>query len=162
MLFTVFNTHMKSHFGDDDGGGAGKVKNDKRRRQQAEVMQSIISKRMQKNARYAVVGDMNDPPDAAPLNALKTMDDQAMFDALKNPTEVGAMKSETNPADNPATTAWTHRFKASGKPPEHHLFDHIWLSPKLALKHQGSFIGRRKNLGGDGSDHDPAWVEIDL
>lgn len=162
VLFTVYNTHLKSHFGDDDDGGQGKKRNDKRRRQQAEAMQRIIGKRMGKNARYAVVGDMNDPPNATPLKALKKIDDQPMFNALKSPTEIGAMKDETDPADNPTTTAWTHRFKASGQPPEHHLFDHIWLSPKLALKHHGSFIGRRRNLGGDGTDHDPAWVELDL
>jgi len=162
ILFTVYNTHLKSHFGDDDDGGNGKKKNDTRRRQQAEVMQTIIGQRMQKNARYAVVGDMNDPPNAGPLKALKKIDGQNMFNSLTNPTEIGTMKDETNPADNPTTTAWTHRFKASGQPPEHHLFDHIWLSPRLADKHLGSFIGRRQNLGGDGSDHDPAWVELNL
>ena len=162
VLFTVYNTHLKSHFGDDDNGGAGKVKNDERRRKQAEVMRTIIGQRMNKNARYAVVGDMNDPPDADPLKPLKKIDNQNMVDSLTSPTEIGSMKDETNPAHNPTTTAWTHRFKASGQPPAHHLFDHIWLSPKLGDKLQGSFIGRRKNLGGDGSDHDPAWVEIDL
>jgi exonuclease III len=162
VLFTLYNTHLKSHFGDDDNGGAGKAKNDERRQKQAEVMQTIIGQRMQKNARYAVVGDMNDPPDAVPLKPLKKIDDQAMVNALTNPTEIGSMKDETNPAHNPTTTAWTHRFKASGQPPEHHLFDHIWLSPTLANKLQDSFIGRRKNLGGNGSDHDPAWVKLNI
>lgn len=162
VLFTLYNTHLKSHFGDDDGGGQGKVKNDERRRQQADVMQQIIGKRMKKTSRYAVVGDMNDPPNSDPLKSLRKIDGQNMFNALTNPTEVGQMKDETNPADNPTTTAWTHRFKASGNPPHHLLFDHIWLSPKLSDKLLGSFIGRRKNLGGDGSDHDPAWVELNL
>jgi len=162
VLFTVFNTHLKSHFGDDDNNGAGKQKNDTRRRRQAEAICEIVGKRMNKNARYAIVGDMNDPPDAAPLQALHRIDGRNMVDALTNPTEIGAMRDETNPDDNPTTTAWTHRFKASGQAPEHHLFDHIWLSPKLADKFQGSFIARRKTLGGDGSDHDPAWVELNL
>ena len=162
VLFTVFNTHLKSHFGDDDNNGAGKQRNDTRRRRQAEAIRDIVTSQMNRNAKYAIVGDMNDPPDAAPLQALRQIDGQPMFDALTNPIEIGTMKDETNPSNNPTTTAWTHRFKASGQPPEHHLFDHIWLSPKLADKHHGSFIARRRNLGGDGSDHDPAWVELDL
>eukprot|EP00913_Durusdinium_trenchii_P013406 g12587.t1 len=160
VLFTLYNTHLKSHFGDDDNGGQGKVKNDIRRRRQAEMIREIVAKRMRTTSRYAIVGDMNDPPDADPLKALRKIDGQKMVDALTSPTEVGQMKDETNPADNPTTTAWTHRYKASGVPPEHLLFDHIWLSPKLADKWNGSFVGRRKNLGGDGSDHDPAWVEL--
>ena len=125
-------------------------------------VQQLIGKRMRKAGRYAVVGDMNDPPGSKPLKGLRKIDGQNMFNALTNPTQIGQMKDETNPADNPTTTAWTHRFKASGKPPHHELFDQIWLSPKLSEKSVGSFIGRRKNLGGDGSDHDPAWVELDV
>lgn len=162
VLLTLYNTHLKSHFGDDDNGGQGKIKNDQRRLRQAEVMQEIIGKRMRTTSRYAVVGDMNDPPGAPPLVPLQTIDAQTMFNALAMPTEIGQMKDETNPADNPTTAAWTHRFKPSGQPPQHELFDHIWLSPKLAGKFNGAFIGRRKNLGGDGSDHDPAWVELDV
>ena len=101
------------------------------------------------------------PPDAAPLRALKTIDEQVMLNALVTPTKIGSMTNQTNPAHNSATTAWTHRFKAAGKPPEHHLFDHIRLSPRREQHHAGSFIGRRKNPGGDGSDHDPAWVKLD-
>jgi exonuclease III len=162
VLLTLYNTHLKSHFGDDDNGGAGKAKNDLRRLKQAEVIQAIVGQRMNKNARYAIVGDMNDPPEASPVKPFQKVDGQAMVNALTNPTEVGAMKDETDPANNPTTTAWTHRFKASGKPPEHLLFDHIWLSPKLSDKLTGAFIGRRHNLGGDGSDHDPAWVELNV
>jgi exonuclease III len=69
---------------------------------------------------------------------------------------------DEKPGEEPTTTAWTHRFKPTGQPPEHHLFDHIWLSPALAPAFNGGFIGRRHNLTGDGSDHDPAWVELDI
>ena len=111
-LFTLYNTHLKSHFGDNDNGGQGKDKNDGRRRRQAEMMQEIIGRRMRTNSRFVVTGDMNDPPGATPLAALKMIDGQEMINALKNPTEIGEMKDETNPADNPTTTAWTHRFKS--------------------------------------------------
>lgn len=40
--------------------------------------------------------------------------------------------------------------------------DQVWLSPALALKKSGAFIERRSKLGGDGSDHDPSWVTLEL
>jgi predicted extracellular nuclease len=45
-LFTVYNNHLKSHFGDEDNGGQGKIDNDTRRRRQAETIQRIVGKRM--------------------------------------------------------------------------------------------------------------------
>jgi hypothetical protein len=40
--------------------------------------------------------------------------------------------------------------------------DQVWLSPALAPKQTGAFIDRRAKVGGDGSDHDPSWVTLDL
>ncbi|MBV2122066.1 MAG: endonuclease/exonuclease/phosphatase family protein [Candidatus Thiodiazotropha sp. (ex Ctena orbiculata)] len=157
-LFTLYNTHLKSHFGDDEDNG--KVKNDTRRRQQAESIQKIVADRMRTNSRYVIVGDMNDGPEDAPLSALKTIEGNDLVNALENPIETRPAKEEkTGPG--PQTTAWTHRFKKSGQPPEHRLFDQIWLSPKLAEGQGQSFIDRRTKHGGNGSDHDPAWVELD-
>jgi hypothetical protein len=42
------------------------------------------------------------------------------------------------------------------------LMDQLWLSPALAAKQTAAFIDRRTKVGGDGSDHDPAWVVLDL
>ena len=42
------------------------------------------------------------------------------------------------------------------------LMDQIWLSPSLAPKLTGAFIDRRTKVGGDGTDHDPTWVVLDL
>ena len=42
------------------------------------------------------------------------------------------------------------------------LFDQIWLSPALAVRQTAAWINRRANLTGEGSDHDPAWVEVDV
>lgn len=42
------------------------------------------------------------------------------------------------------------------------LFDQIWLSPSLARRQTSAHIDRRVRAGGDGSDHDPAWVVLDL
>jgi hypothetical protein len=47
-------------------------------------------------------------------------------------------------------------------PPATKLFDHIWLSPTLAQKQTAAFIDRRSRHSGDGSDHDPASIALDL
>ena len=160
-LFTLYNTHLKSHFGDDDNGGQGQVDNDARRLRQAESIASIVAGRMRPNSRYIVTGDMNDPPTAAPLTPMLTIEGQALVNALSNPSETRPPKAETA-GPTPTGRAWTHRFKQSGQPAEHDLFDQIWLSPALRSTLQGSFIDRRTKHGGDGSDHDPAWIQLDL
>lgn len=160
-LFTLYNNHLKSHFGDDDNNGQGKIANDDRRTRQTETVQRIVGHRMRSDARFLIAGDMNDAPDTVPMSAMLTIDGSPLVDGLSNPTEIGEMKSE-KPGEAPANTAWTHRFRPTGQAPEHKLFDQIWLSPGLAPALVAGFIRRRHNLTGDGSDHDPAWVELDL
>jgi exonuclease III len=46
--------------------------------------------------------------------------------------------------------------------PEYRLFDHIWLSQALAERFANPMIDRRTKHGGDGSDHDPAGIDLDL
>ncbi|WP_420349902.1 endonuclease/exonuclease/phosphatase family protein [Pelagibius sp.] len=158
-LFTVFNTHLKSHFVDfRDDPVAGKQKNDTRRRRQAETVRRIIEDQTRPNSRYILTGDMNDPPEAAPLAAFANSD-LGLVNALAAPTETRPPKADTPMPPGPA---WTHRFKPSGKPAEYHLYDHIWLSPSLAPRQTLAMIDRRTKHGGDGSDHDPAWIELDL
>nr|CBX31058.1 unknown protein [uncultured Desulfobacterium sp.] len=61
------------------------------------------------------------------------------------------------------TSAWTHRFNPSGPDlPEYSLFDQIWVSQALAGRFANPTIDRRTKHKGDGSDHDPAWIDIDL
>jgi endonuclease/exonuclease/phosphatase family metal-dependent hydrolase len=160
-LFTLYNNHLKSHYGDADDGGQGKVANDARRTKQAEVVAQIVSRRRRPDARFIITGDMNDPPDAAPLSPMLSIAGQPLVNGLANPVEIGEMKAE-KPGEEPGSTGWTHRFKPTGQPPEHRLYDHVWLSQTLAPALEGGFIARRHNLTGDGSDHDPAWVELDL
>jgi endonuclease/exonuclease/phosphatase family metal-dependent hydrolase len=160
-LFTLYNTHLKSHFGDNDDGGEGKKRNDARRRRQAEMVSTIIGARQQPNSRFILAGDMNDPPDSAPLKSMRTVEGRKLFDALVDPTETRPAKKEASGHD-PQSAAWTHRFKPSGQPPRHELYDHIWLSAGLRDRVGGAFIDRRSTHGGDGSDHDPAWVELSL
>jgi exonuclease III len=73
---------------------------------------------------------------------------------------------ETRPAKSddppPSTTVWTHRYKPAGKPAEYLLYDQIWLSQSLANKLQEAKIDRRTKHSGDGSDHDPAWITLEI
>ncbi len=160
-LFTLYNNHLKSHFGDKDNGGQGKLKNDTRRRQQAEMIAKIVSQRMRKNSRYIIVGDMNDPPSAPPLQSMLTIEGNQMFNALFNPLETRPAKNEAS-GPNPASTSWTYRHKESRQPATHSLYDQIWLSPRLQNAFQSATIDRRAKHGGDGSDHDPAWIVLDI
>jgi endonuclease/exonuclease/phosphatase family metal-dependent hydrolase len=160
-LFTLYNNHLKSHYGDDENGGQGRVDNDTRRRQQAEMIAEIVADRTRPNSKYVITGDMNDPPAAAPLHAMLPIEGNQLVDGLAQPQETRPAKAEAGGHD-PQSPRWTHRFKPTGQPPEHELFDQIWLSPSLAPALQGAFIDRRTKHGGDGSDHDPAWVVLDL
>jgi exonuclease III len=160
VLVTVFVNHLKSHyvpFDVDDPEAAGKRANELRQRQCAAV-EMIIAAETRPTSRYLVVGDMNDPPDSefmAPLTA------SAKLNLVSGLTDAKETKpSPGTPA--PPTTAWTERFKPTGKPAEYTLMDQIWLSPSLAPKLTGAFIERRTKVGGDGSDHDPSWVVLDL
>jgi len=158
-LFTLYNNHLKSHFGDDEDNG--REANDTRRRQQAETVRRLVAGRMRPDARYVILGDMNDGPEDAPLHPMFTIEGNHLVNALANPEETRPAKKEASGQD-PASPAWTHRFKRSGRPPEHKLFDQIWLSPRLAEGLGQAFIDRRTRHGGDGSDHDPVWVELDV
>ncbi len=162
-LLTVFNTHMKSNFVDrlehptPEQQAAEAIRNNERRARQAEVTKEIIEDETRPNSKYVLLGDMNDDPDSphlAPMldSSLK------LVDALAGVTETREAKHEDlGPQPGPR---WTSRYKPSGVPPEHRLFDQIWTSPALKTRVDQSFIDRRTRHGGDGSDHDPAWVTI--
>ncbi len=157
-LFTLYNTHLKSHFvpfGQDPVAGAAAA--NERRRQQAESAARIVSARMRPNTTFLVVGDMNDAPDAEPLAPL--LSKLPLTDGLAD-----ALEDRPAPEDTPPAPArpWTHRFKPPRKPAHYQLFDHIWLSDAAAERKAEAGINRRTRLGGDGSDHDPAWVALDL
>jgi endonuclease/exonuclease/phosphatase family metal-dependent hydrolase len=159
-LFTIFNNHLKSHFVPFTAAdpSAETTNANELRRRQCEGAAAIIAAQTRDRSRYVVLGDMNDPPDSefmAPLAASKALN---LTLGVKNP-------SETRPAPGsppPPTPAWTERFKASGKPAVYTLMDQVWLSPALAEKQTGASIDRRSKVGGDGSDHDPAWVTLNL
>ncbi len=157
-LLTLYNNHLKSHFvpfGEDQVAGA-KAANE-RRKQQAEVVARIVAERTRPDSNFAIVGDMNDPPTSDCLTPMVA--GLSLVDGLAT-----AVENPPAPKDDPPAPArpWTHRFKESGKPADYELFDHIWLSTRLSKRLVQAGINRRVHLGGDGSDHDPAWVELDL
>ncbi len=92
------------------------------------------------------------------------MDNQPLTNALETPTETRPAKAETpGQGPGPPTRAWTHRFNPPGPElPEYQLFDHIWVSQALSERFSDPTIDRRRNHGGDGSDHDPAWIDLDI
>lgn len=102
---------------------------------------------------------MNDPPDSPQLAPFAGSAELDLVDGLADPVETRPAKPDNPP---PSSKAWTHRFKESGKPAEYELFDQVWLSPSLANRQTGAFIDRRTKHSGDGSDHEPAWVVVDL
>jgi endonuclease/exonuclease/phosphatase family metal-dependent hydrolase len=157
-LITLFVHHLKSRFvpfGKDPV--TEKAANDELRRRQCVAAASIIGARTRPDTAFAVLGDMNDNPSSPSLAPLVASQDLGLVDALSDPAESQPSPDEDPP---PASTAWTERFKPSGQPAEHNLFDQIWVSPTLADRVIHSEINRRTHLLGDGSDHDAAWIAL--
>jgi endonuclease/exonuclease/phosphatase family metal-dependent hydrolase len=158
-LFTLFNNHLTSQFvafGEDPiAAPAAKAA---RRRRQSETIARIVDAELRPDSPFLIVGDMNDTPDSEALQPL-VQASLGLVDALADPQETRPAKDDT-PA--PPTKAWTHRFKESGQPANYELFDQIWLGPALQDNLSESWIDRRTKHSGDGSDHDPAWVILDL
>jgi predicted extracellular nuclease len=155
-LFTLFVNHLKSKLVIFNDPTSSEEENNRLRKRQAEAIKKVITSRLKGDENYIITGDMNDDPDAATLAAIRELE---ITNALTNPKETKPYPFQDE--ENPPTKAWTYRHRAAG---ETHFerIDHIWLSPSLAAKPFQSFIDRRQTKGGDGSDHDLAWVEIDM
>jgi endonuclease/exonuclease/phosphatase family metal-dependent hydrolase len=160
-LFKIFNNHLKSHYVDwQREKAAGERANDERRTRQAEMVAKIVKDRTRPNSSFIILGDMNDPPDSLCLEPFTKDPELNLVNALSDPQETRPAKHDEYP---PASKAWTHRYKpGSDKPTQYELYDQIWLSPKLTPKQIDAWIDRREFHQGDGSDHDPAWVTLDL
>ena len=130
-----------------------------RRKRQAEMVAEIVKKRTRPNSSFIILGDMNDPADSEYLKGFVKDSEVNLFNALTNPQETCL---DVRDPELPPDTAWTYRYKPAGQPAEYKLYDQIWLSQALSDKLVGSWVDRRTTLGGDGSDHDPAWVELKL
>lgn len=165
-LFTVYNTHMKSHFVPrTEDQAEGKKKADARRKRQAETISKIISANERQGGKFILLGDMNDPPKSEFLEPMLMVDGRPLTNALAGAIETRPPKPESpNQGPGPQSPVWTHRYDPPGPGtfPEYELYDHVWLSEGLAPALRSAHIDRRKNHGGDGSDHDPAWVVLDV
>ncbi len=164
-LLTVYNTHMKSHyvpFNEDPVAGAAAA--NERRRQQAEMTRAIINGRQTPQTPFVLLGDMNDGPGSAFLAPMLDIAGQPLVNGLTDAVETRPPKQESaNQGPGPQTPNWTHRYNPPGPAfPEYAQYDQIWLSPALAPALESAQIDRRKTHGGDGSDHDPAWVVLDI
>ncbi|MCK9606283.1 MAG: endonuclease/exonuclease/phosphatase family protein [Methylomonas sp.] len=162
-LFTFYNTHLKSHyvpFGQNQE--SGEIQANHRRRLQAETISRLIAETERPNSSFILTGDMNDPPDSEFLQSLPRVEGQDLFNALHNPTETRPAKAEKE-GPGPQTPAWTYRRNPAGpEPPTYQLIDQIWLSRALIGRFVAAHIDRRTKHGGDGSDHDPAWIELNF
>lgn len=158
-LLTLYVNHLKSKYVQARTAAERRrleADSDDTRRRQAETVAAIVARRQRPTGRALVLGDMNDAPGAAPLAAFV---EAGWTNGLAAPAERGG--TPRYGARPPTSPAWTHRFAAGGAV-EYSLFDQVWLTPALAPRQTGAGILRRRLLTGDGSDHDPAWVELDV
>ena len=166
LLFTVYNNHLKSHFVPwYEDQEEGKRKANLRRKKQAETISRILSSSETSSSHFILLGDMNDPLGSEFLEPMLSYDGGNLVNALSNAIETRPPKPETpGQGDGPQSPIWTSRYNPPGAdtPPVYELLDQIWLSPALSGKLVSAHIDRRTKHSGDGSDHDPAWIVLDL
>lgn len=88
-LFTVYSTHLESHFvrWNDPDKEAARGRANRRWQQQAEVIAQIVQTRRRPDLSYLIVGDMNDPATSAWLAPLTTSPKLRLVNALSDPRE---------------------------------------------------------------------------
>ncbi len=119
VLFKLFNNHLKSHFVEANVETVTeKQNNDLRRTRQAEVITEIVKARTRPNSAFLILGDMNDPPNSPCLKSFAEDKELKLINAISNPEETRPSKADTPP---PPNTAWTHRYKPTGKPAQYEL-----------------------------------------
>lgn len=163
VRLTCFVTHLKSHHipwePDQTDADREQARNDadQRRERQADMIARILERR-QLGRPHIVAGDMNDSPEAHTMRPLRDAP-SGLIDALTNVTEDPpyALPEE----DPPPNVRWTHRYREHGLT-SYELFDHLWLDAAHENLLEDSGIQRRRFKAADGSDHDPAWIDLSL
>lgn len=160
-LFTLFNTHLKSNFVQRNASNPEEeiAKNGERRRTQSAAIAKIIKSETRPSSSFVLLGDMNDTPDSVFLEPFTTDTELKFTNALANMVEIGEMNHTKYP---PADHFWTHRFNPQSGVYHYNLYDQIWISNALVDNFTGAWVDRRKKVGGNGSDHDPVWIELDI
>lgn len=130
-VVTLFVNHFKSKFAEgksEEERAKEKLKADQRRKLQASTVASILRKRYSgssfQNEYFAVLGDLNDTPDADTLKPLFSKS-LGLVDAFEN---------------LPAQNRWTHYWKSKGTVSQ---LDHALLSPALGDALKNIWIERR-------------------
>ncbi len=161
----VFVNHLKSNFIPDefrltaDEIALEKKAIAERRTHQAEAVAAIL-RRQRLTRRVVVLGDLNDQPDAAtllPLSRAGLREHIGGADTVPGPTRTGTLTADR--FGDLTDAMWTHRHRAGGTT-TFGLYDQVWTSPDLPVT--GAHVMRRTQITGDGTDHDPACVDLDL
>ena len=74
---------------------------------------------------------------------------------VAGPNRTGKLVEDKFAAESP--TMWTHRFRGRGTT-TYSCYDQIWTSDDLTVS--AAHVMRRTQITGDGSDHDPAYVDL--
>lgn len=159
----VFVNHLKSNFiADEFKLSAAQVAAERaailrRRTRQADAIAAIL-RRQQLSRRVVVVGDFNDDPTSPALAALTRA---GLTEHIQSATTIAGPDRNGKPIEdrfaNESPTMWTHRYRGGGTT-TYSLYDQIWTSPDLTVS--AAHVMRRTQLTGDGSDHDPACVDL--
>ncbi|MGN9920261.1 endonuclease/exonuclease/phosphatase family protein [Micromonospora palomenae] len=161
----VFVNHLKSNFIADEHTltpaqvTAAREAIVRRRTEQATAIRQIL-RRQRLSRRVVVTGDLNDAPDADALSGLReaNLTEQIQRGStVAGPNRGGALIDDKFADLSP--TIWTHRHRAKGVT-TFALYDQIWTSPDLRVT--AAHVMRRTQISGDGSDHDPAYVDLAL
>jgi endonuclease/exonuclease/phosphatase family metal-dependent hydrolase len=160
---TCFVTHLKSNLvlwerGQTEADRVAAAQaNDDLRALQADMIARILARR-QLDRPHIVCGDMNDSPDSEPLRFLRDAP-TGLHDGLRAPIETPPYTLPEE--DAPTSARWTHRYRED-KTTSYELFDQIWLDPQALALQTGSGIQRRTKKTKDGTDHDAAWVDLNI
>lgn len=161
----IFVNHLKSNFIADEFRlseeelTAQREATARRRRWQVEAITAIL-RHQRLTRRVVVLGDMNDEPDGSALTALTEAGlSEHIHGAttIPGPDRHGVLIADKFSDLHPGM--WTHRFRGHG---ETHfgLYDQIWTSQDVPVA--AAYVMRRTQISGDGTDHDPACVDLDL
>jgi endonuclease/exonuclease/phosphatase family metal-dependent hydrolase len=163
VRLTCFATHLKSNLipwkpnqTEADRQAIAQA-NDDLRALQADMIARILERRALE-VPHLLCGDMNDSPDSDPLRFLRQAP-TGLHDALTAPIESPpyALPEEVPPAN----VRWTHRYRADDTT-TYELFDQIWVDTRAQMLMTQAGIARRARKTKDGTDHDAAWVDLDI
>ncbi|SCG38412.1 Metal-dependent hydrolase, endonuclease/exonuclease/phosphatase family [Micromonospora coxensis] len=161
----VFVNHLKSNFIADEHTltpaeiTAARHAINRRRTEQATAITQIL-RRQRLTRRIVITGDLNDTPHAATLTPLRQAN---LTEQIHQGTTTAGPDRNGHLIDDAFTdlspTIWTHRHRAKGIT-TFALYDQIWTSPDLTVT--TAHVMRRTQISGDGSDHDPAYIDLAL